>query len=106
MNNFYVGVPFSGCEKHLSKDFLIATREDEAIGIAVGAWLAGKEPLVFMQNSGIGNCVDILTSLLIPYGIEIDLLVNHRDEPEHHQLMGDIERDLMELIGYDKVRYC
>lgn len=106
MFDLYVGVPFTGCNDYISDDALIATREDEAIGIAAGAWLAGKKPLVFMQNSGLGNSVDIITSLLKPYGIEIDLLVNERDSPEHHAFMGKITRKLMELLEYDKVRYC
>ncbi len=105
-NNFYVGVPFSGCEKHIGEDHIIATREDEAIAIAVGAWFAGKKPLVFMQNSGLGNCVDIITSLLKPYGIEIDLLIDNRTEPEHHALMGLITNDLMRLMKYDSYSCC
>jgi phosphonopyruvate decarboxylase len=106
MYDLYVGVPFSGCEKQLPKDYLIATREDEAVGIAAGAWLSGKSPIVFMQNSGLGNCVDIITSLLIPYGIKIDLLINERKEPEHHAFMGKITWQLMELLEYDSVIYC
>jgi hypothetical protein len=119
MNNFYVGVPFSGCEKHIGDKYLVATREDEAIGIAVGAWFAGKEPLVFMQNSGLGNCVDIITSLLNPYGIKIALLIDNRHSPEHHRFMFEaisgkefrcdgesIDVNLMEILDYDSYRCC
>lgn len=106
MNNFYVGVPFSDCEKYIGQSNLIATREDEAIGIAVGAWFAGKDPLVYMQNSGLGNCFDILTSLLIPYGIEIELLINNRLEPEHHKTMGLAIYQLLAAIRYDKITLC
>ena len=105
-NNFYVGVPFSGCEAYINKNHLIATREDEAVAIAAGAWLAGKKPCVFMQNSGLGNCLDVLTSLIKPYRINIDLLVDERKTPEHHALMGKITRRLLEMIGHEKVRYC
>lgn len=108
MNNIYIGVPFSGCDDYLPEKYIVATREDEAVAIAVGMWLAGKKPVVFMQNSGLGNCVDIITSLLKPYGIGIELLINERHEPEHHKLMGKITRPLLGLIGYnyDKIRYC
>jgi phosphonopyruvate decarboxylase len=106
MNDFIVGVPFSGCEKEIGTSPLIATREDEALGIAVGAYFAGKRPLVYMQNSGLGNCVDIITSLLKPYNIKIDLLINNRTEPEHHALMGRITKDLLELMEYDTFRIC
>ena len=99
MNDFIVGVPYTGCPEGL-----IATREDEAIGIAVGAYFTGKKPLVYMQNSGLGNCFDILTSLLIPYGIKIDLLIDKRTSPEHHALMGEKQDELLKVIGYDTFR--
>ncbi len=105
MNNFYVGVPFSGCEKY-GKDMLVCTREDEAIGVAVGAWFTGAIPLVAMQNSGLGNCVDIITSLLKPYGIKIDFLIDNRQSPEHHAFMGSITIELMRLMKYDAFRCC
>lgn len=106
MNDFYVGVPFSHCDKYIPKDSIVATREDEAIGIAVGAWFAGKNPLVYMQNSGFGNCIDIMTSLIKSYGIEIDILINQRFRPEHHKLMGEIIPKLIYLLEYEKIKYC
>lgn len=107
MNDFFCGVPFTGCERHFGGGrMLVATREDECVAIAVGAWFAGKNPLVLMQNSGLGNCVDIITSLLKPYGITIDFLIANRNEPEHHALMGKICPDLMRLMEYDTARYC
>lgn len=106
MSDFIVGVPFSGVEKHIGSKYLVATREDEAIAIAVGAWFAGKDPLVFMQNSGLGNCVDIITSLLKPYGIDIQLLIDNRTTPEHHALMGEILTNLMKTMDYDSFRVC
>ncbi len=102
----YIGVPFTGCEQHIKGDCIIATSENEAVAIAVGAWLAGNNPVVFMQNSGLGNCVDIITSLLKPYGINIDLLIQNRHEPEHHALMGEITPDLLRLMRYDSFRMC
>ncbi len=105
MNDFYLGVPFSGCEKY-GQNMLICSREDEAIAIAVGAWFMGKKPLVAMQNSGLGNCVDIITSLLKPYGIKVDLLIDNRQSPEHHAFMGAITIDLMRLLKYDTFRCC
>lgn len=93
-----LGVPCSDI-KLVSE--LPCTREDEAVGIAVGAWLSGKKPLVFMQNSGLGNCVDIITSLLNPYRIHIDMLIANRCKPEHHEFMGKITRDLLRLMEYE-----
>ena len=104
INDVFIGVPFSGVEKLMPRIDIIGTREDECIAIAVGAWLAGKTPLVFMQNSGLGNCVDIITSLLKPYGINIDLIIENRTSPEHHALMGKITEDLMRLMEYESYR--
>lgn len=107
MSDFYVGVPFSGVESALNdQGFLVSTREDEAVAIAVGAWFTGRKPVVFMQNSGLGNCVDIITSLLKPYEIKINLLIQRRDSPEHHALMGKITKDLLRLMEYDSYRFC
>lgn len=106
LNDFFVGVPFTDCEKFLEGKNIVATREDEAIAIAVGAWFAGKTPLVYMQNSGLGNCFDIITSLLKPYKIDIELLVNNRTTPEHHALMGEKTTQLMKVIGFETIRYC
>lgn len=97
-HDFMVGVPCSDL-KHESE--IPCTREDEAVAIAVGAWFVGKNPLVFMQNSGLGHCVDIITSLLQPYGIDIDLDVAIRTEPEHHRYMGKITLELVGLLGYE-----
>ena len=106
MSDLSVGVPFTGCEKVMLPKNIIATREDEAIGIAAGAWLCGKSPVVYMQNSGLGNCIDIITSFLKPYGIEIDIVVQKRITPEHHAFMGKIQDDLVKLLEYDKIRSC
>ena len=92
-----VGIPYSGC-KHTSE--VPCTREDEAIAFAVGVQLGGGECSVFMQNSGLGHCVDIITSLLKPYDIKIPMEVSVRHEPEHHRYMGSITKELMELLGY------
>lgn len=107
-NTFLLGIPFSGVEDVVKGNTIIATREDEAMGIGVGAWLCGMDVCVFMQNSGLGHCVDIMTSLMIPCGIEFDILISNRKSPEHHALMGKITMDLIDLIGYEKnkVRYC
>ncbi|MBN2406651.1 MAG: hypothetical protein JXJ19_03040 [Elusimicrobia bacterium] len=98
------GVPCSKLKDFIAdiKDYIPCTREDEAAALAAGAYLAGKEPLVFLQNSGLGNMVDIITSLYKPYGIEVDLLISVRHKPEHHALMGSITRKLMELMEYEK----
>lgn len=108
--NFSTGVPCSilkGVLYSLFKDpdipYIPATREDEALGIATGAYLAGKKPVVLMQNSGLGNSIGVLNSLVLLYEIPLLLLISWRgyqgkDAPEHH-LMGKTTIELLEEIG-------
>lgn len=103
-HDFIVGVP---CSKLVNltkaiKDYIPVTREDEALGIAIGAKLVGREPLVFMQNSGLGHCLDLITSFLIPYGLEIDLLISCRTTPKHHHVMGQLTEPLLKLLNYKR----
>lgn len=110
--NFASGVPCSilgGVIDCLSDDpevtYVPATREDEAIGIATGAYLAGKKPLVLMQNSGLGNCINALTSLVLLYKIPLLLLVSWRgekgDDTPEHIIMGDAMMRILDNIGLE-----
>ena len=108
--DFFTGVPCSilkGVINHLSEDldipYIPGTREDEAIGIATGAYLAGKKPVVLMQNSGLGNSIGTLASLVLLYEIPLLLLISWRgyqgkDAPEH-LIMGKATVKLLEDIG-------
>lgn len=100
--DFIIGVPCSKLKNFTDKidNYIPCTREDEALALAVGAYLVGNKPLVFLQNSGLGNLVDIITSLLKPYDIEIDLLISVRKRPKHHALMGKITNKLLKLLKY------
>ena len=109
--DFVVGVPCSGLKSIIKdiKRYIPCTREDEAVALAVGAYLVGKRPLVFLQNSGLGNIVDVTTSLLRPYGIDVDLLVSVRTKPEHHAFMAKITVKLLKLLKckrYKLVKPC
>jgi sulfopyruvate decarboxylase subunit alpha len=59
----------------------IATREEEAFGIAAGLYLGGARPTVMLQSSGLGNSLNALTSLLLPYQIPTLLLISMRGDP-------------------------
>ena len=108
--DFFTGVPCSilkGVINYLSEDpdvpYVPATREDEALGIATGAYLAGKKPVVLMQNSGLGNSIGTLASLVLLYEIPLLLLISWRgyqgkDAPEH-LIMGKATVKLLEDIG-------
>ncbi|MGF7117124.1 sulfopyruvate decarboxylase subunit alpha [Methanobacterium oryzae] len=54
------------------------TREEEGFGICAGAYFGGKKPAILMQNSGLGNSVNILASLYELYKIPILMIMSHR----------------------------
>ena len=59
---------------------LLATREEEAFGIAAGLYLGGRLPTVMLQSSGLGNSLNALTSLLLPYEIPVLVVVSMRGD--------------------------
>ncbi len=94
-------------KEKLTIKHLYATREDEAVAIAAGAALSNKRAIVYMQNSGLGNIGDALTSLVQLYNLPMMLLISYRglkedeDFPEH-SIMGEINNSLLESL---KLRY-
>ncbi len=106
--DFIVGVPCSYLAdfiRELQADpemtYIPAVREDVALAIAVGAYMAGRKPLVYLQSSGLGHLVNPITSLLKPYGISIHLLISLRRQPFEHFEMYRIAHDLLALLDYD-----
>ena len=55
-------------------------REEEGVGVAAGAALAGRRPLLLMQNSGLGNAINALLSLTGLYHLPLFLLMSHRGQ--------------------------
>lgn len=55
-----------------------ATREEEAIGIACGADMAGMRAVVLMQSSGFGNTINALASLAVPYQLPLLMIISER----------------------------
>jgi phosphonopyruvate decarboxylase len=108
--DFFSGVPDSGLKTFISDVYELppqqhvpATWEAEAVAIAAGAQLAGRRPCVYLQNAGLGHTINPLTSLCIPYGIELLLVVGHRHTLPQHRVMGEIDARMLELIGWDDV---
>src|ERR1700744_1663800 len=108
--DFYTGVPCSfltplinGVLSDRALAYVGAASEGEAVAIAAGAWLAGRNTAVMCQNSGLGNAVNPLTSLNTPFRIPTLLIVTWRgqpglkDEPQH-ELMGRITQNLLSLM--------
>ena len=80
-----------------------ATREEEAIGVAAGAYAVGRNAAVFMQSSGFGNCINALASLCIPCRIPIPMFINLRGEVGEFNIgqvpMGRATRPILDVLG-------
>ena len=86
---------------------VIAANEGNAVGIAAGHYFASREiPLVYMQNSGMGNTINPLASLVEKrvYAVPMLLLIGWRGqgdtEPKHpqHHLQGEITPGLLDVM--------
>jgi sulfopyruvate decarboxylase alpha subunit len=108
--NFFTGVADSTVaslieelERDPAAGYVPAVREEQAVGLASGAYLSGRWPCVLMQNSGLGYSLNALTSLNLIYKIPLLLIVGWRgyqgkDAPEH-RVMGAHCRQLLEEVG-------
>ena len=83
-----------------------ATREEEGVGIAAGAYLGGRTPAILMQNSGLGNSINAIKSLLQLYKIPIIFIMSHRgaegEKIEAQIPMGKLTPDLLDLLNIKK----
>lgn len=122
---FFTGVPDSQLKPlcnylmatyGISDKHVIAANEGNAVGLAAGYHLAtGKVPVVYMQNSGLGNIINPVASLMNDkvYGIPCVFIVGWRGEPgvkdePQHIYQGEVTVKLLEdmdiatfIIGKD-----
>ena len=106
----FIGVPDSTLKHFIEqglkkKKILIATREEEAIGIATGMLLSKSPSLIFLQNAGFANSLSTITSLVQLYEVPIIFLIGWRgylknDAPEHSKI-GKIQPKLLKAVGMD-----
>lgn len=113
--NFFAGVPDSLLKNVCayitdnvpSDRNLITANEGSAIGVGVGHYLAtGNLPMVYMQNSGIGNAVNPLLSLADEkvYSIPMIVMIGWRGEPgvhdePQHVKQGEVTLSLLDAMG-------
>ena len=108
----FIGVAdslFSGFFNYLEElnQYIPAANEGLALSIAAGSYLAGKKPVVLLQNAGIGNLINAQTSLNDLYKIKSLLMIgwrgnpkNKKDAPEHW-LMGEKTLDFLKLANIE-----
>ena len=115
--DFYAGVPDSQLKalcNYLIDEYgtdphhhIIAANEGNAAALAAGYHLAtGKTAVVYMQNSGEGNIINPLASLLNEkvYAIPAIFIIGWRGEPgvhdePQHKYQGEVTKELMDVMG-------
>ena len=79
------------------------TNERESVGIAQGAWLSGKRPALYMQNSGLFEASNDIGSLLVPCKTPVLFIVSWRGAPgetaTQHFYTGAATVPLLESFG-------
>lgn len=117
--DYFAGVPDSllksfcayASEKAPAENFYITANEGSAVGVVAGYHIAtGRYGVVYMQNSGIGNAINPLLSLVDEevYSIPLLLIIGWRgepgvkDEPQHIK-QGAVTCKLLEDMGIDYV---
>lgn len=111
---FFTGVPDSLLKEFClcvndnvsDLDHIITANEGNAIALAAGNYMAKKSiPLVYMQNSGLGNAINPLLSLCDPdvYSIPLIVMIGWRGEPKvkdepQHIKQGKIQLKLLESM--------
>ncbi|MBC8373128.1 MAG: phosphonopyruvate decarboxylase [Planctomycetes bacterium] len=88
--------------------YYAAADEGSAMGIAAGMALADNKPVVMMQNSGLANAINPLTSLHLIFGIPCLMIVSWRGRPgetdaPQHGVMGPITRGLLDVMGIESI---
>ena len=109
---FFTGVPCSllsgliyELEDQQEVRYIPSVREDTAVGLCTGAYLAGAMRVLLMQNSGLGYSLNAFTSLNLIYNIPMLVIMSWRgkdgkDAPEHI-IMGDIDKQLLKTAGME-----
>ena len=116
---FFTGVPDSLLKSFCayltdtagSKNHIIAANEGCAVGLAAGHYFAtGRVPLVYMQNSGLGNTVNPLLSLADRevYSVPLLLVIGWRGEPNVHDEPQHVKQGKVTcaLLDAMEIPYC
>lgn len=112
--DFATGVP-CGVLKYIIRNFsndksilhVPVNRESEAIGVAAGAYLSGRRPVVYAQNSGLFAASNDIASLLIPYEIPVFFVISYRgckgEDAVQHLVTGQATETLICSFRLDYV---
>ncbi|WP_050513792.1 phosphonopyruvate decarboxylase [Streptomyces griseus] len=100
----YFAGPIRLLEQGTEPFYVPAANEGGALAAAAGAGLAGRAAVVLAQNSGFGNLVNPLTSLVLPYRIPVLVMMSMRGWPTasagepQHRWMGRVVPQWLESL--------
>ncbi len=99
----YTGSLIQAVQEQSHRRHIPCSREEEGVGIACGAYLGGKRPVMIFQSSGLGNAVNVLASLSNLYRIPVVMLISQRGTPGEAILaqrpMGDLSPVILKALG-------
>jgi sulfopyruvate decarboxylase alpha subunit len=91
------------CIEDVEIEDVVLTSEEEGVGLACGAALAGQRTVLLMQSSGVGNCINTF-SLLKNCGFSCLVLVTMRGEFAEFNPwqvpMASITEECLRLCGF------
>ena len=107
--NFYLSVPcklLANMINILENDnevyYSSVPREEEGVGICAGAYLGNKFPCIMMQNTGIGNSVNAIVSLIQLYQLPMVFLISYRGTPGEkigaQGGMAKVTKDILKIL--------
>lgn len=100
----YFAAPLRLLEQGAGPRYVAAVNEGSALAMAAGAQLGGLRPMVLAQNSGFGNLINPLTSLVLPYRIPMTVMISMRGWPTadagepQHQWMGRLVESWLDSL--------
>lgn len=109
--HWYAGVPCSFLTPFInyvinddSLSYIASANEGDALATAAGTAIAGNPAVVMMQNSGLGNAVNPITSLAHVFRIPLLIICTLRGDPSlkdepQHELMGRITGNMFDTMS-------
>jgi sulfopyruvate decarboxylase subunit alpha len=80
------------------------TREEEGVGVCVGAYLAGRKPALLMQNAGLLNSCNALTTTALQFEVPVLMVIWYAGDFGDTAFMrlGEVTEGVLDGLG---IRY-
>lgn len=99
----WLGLLLQRAEDDPEVDLIQVAKEEEAVGVAAGAWFAGAPHVLLMQNHGFLAAINGIVSLAQLYGVPLCMLValrGHWGEPyPWHTRGGIVTEGVLRALG-------